>query len=149
LLNFAPNSYLERTSRPVYAIVFPDVLNQSQVRVVAFVWLQNLLEYLGSSGKVAWVAPPLAVVIIMAGLQLASRKRWRFRLGDVWPMAIECILLAIPLIVLSMLLNSPTAPRDDIGPSGSGVRRFHQESLLPGSEEIPDEISSEPGRRDS
>ena len=92
LLNFAKDSYLERTSRPVYAIVFllpfivfyevgtillnTDVLNQSQVRVVAFVWLQNLLEYLGSSGKVAWVAPPLAIIIILAGLQLASRKRW-------------------------------------------------------------------------
>jgi hypothetical protein len=151
LLNFAPNSYLERTSRPVYAIVFllpfivfyevgtilinTDVLNQSQVRVVAFVWLQNLLEYLGSSGKVAWVAPPLAVVIILTGLQLASRKRWRFRLGDIWPMAIECILLAIPLIVLSMFLNSPASPQDDIGPSGKNLRRFHQVSLLLSSPE--------------
>ena len=72
LLNFAKDSYLDRTSRPIYAIIFllpfiifyevgtilinTDMLNQSQVRVVAFVWLQNLLEYMGSSDKLAWVA---------------------------------------------------------------------------------------------
>ena len=60
LFNFAQDSYFERTSRPIYAIVFllpfivfyelgtifinTDVLNQSQVRVMAFVWLQNFLE---------------------------------------------------------------------------------------------------------
>ena len=63
LLNFSKNSYLERTSRPIYSAVFllpfivfyevgtilinTDVLRQSQIRVVAFVWLQNFLEYLG------------------------------------------------------------------------------------------------------
>ena len=56
LLNLTRDSYLERTSRPFYAIAFllpfilfyevgtllinTDVLNRSQVRVVAFVWLQ-------------------------------------------------------------------------------------------------------------
>ena len=74
LLNFARDSYFERTSRPVYAIVFllpfivfyelgtifinTDVLNQSQVRVVAFVWLQNFLEYLGFSSRLGWMMPP-------------------------------------------------------------------------------------------
>lgn len=131
LLNFAEESYLERTSRPIYGIVFllpfiifyevgtilinTDVLNQTEVRVVAFVWLQNLLEYLGFSGKFAWVATPLAVVVILLGLQFSSRKRWRFWLGDMWPMAIECILLAVPLIVLSLLLNSPAVPEGDAG----------------------------------
>ena len=67
LFNFARDSYLERTSRPIYAVVFllpfiifyelgtilinTDVLNQSQVRVVAFVWLQNFLAYLGFGSK--------------------------------------------------------------------------------------------------
>ena len=61
LFNFAPNSYLERTSRPIYAIWFllpfivfyevgtilinTNVLNQSVIRVVAFVWLQDFLSY--------------------------------------------------------------------------------------------------------
>lgn len=125
LFNFAQDSYFERTSRPVYAIVFllpfiifyelgtilinTDTLNRSQVRVVAFVWLQNFLEYLGFGAKFAWAAPALAVLIILIALQLASRKRWNFGFSDIWPMAIECTLLAIPLIVLSLFLNSSNA----------------------------------------
>ena len=148
MLNFAQDSYLERTSRPIYALVFllpfiifyevgtilinTDVLNQSQVRVVAFVWLQNFLEYLGSGGKLAWVAPPLAVVIILVALQLASRKRWWFGLGDIWPMGIECILLAIPLIVLSLFLNSPAGPQDDMDQFGNITAQVCPSSYVTG-----------------
>jgi hypothetical protein len=146
LLNFAQDSYLERTSRPIYAVVFllpfiifyevgtilinTNVLNQSQVRVVAFVWLQNFLEYLGSGGKLAWVAPPLAVVIILMALQLASRKRWWFGLGDILPMGIECILLATPLIVLSLLLNSPAGPHDDMDQFGNRAAKYYPASYV-------------------
>ena len=100
-----PDSYLERTSRPIYAAVFllpfilfyefgtlrinTDVLNQSQERVVAFVWLQNLLEPLGYGGKLAWAAPPLAVVVILLALQITSGKQWRFWFGDIVPMVVE------------------------------------------------------------
>ena len=121
LLNFAPDSYLERTSRPIYAIFFllpfivfyevgtilinTDVLNQSQVRVVAFVWLQNLLEYIGAGERLAWIAPPLVVVIILAGLQMTSHTEWRFAAVDVLPMTLECVLLAVPLIVLCLFLS--------------------------------------------
>jgi hypothetical protein len=145
LLNFRQDSYLERTSRPIYAIIFllpfiifyevgtillnTDVLNQSQVRVVAFVWLQNLLEYLGSSGKLAWVAPPLAVVVILAALQLTSRKQWGFGIGDLWPMGIECILLAVPLIVLSLFLNSPPGPQDNMDQFGNSAAQVRSASL--------------------
>ena len=94
LLNFTSDSYLERTSRPIYAIVFllpfiifyelgallihTDVLNQSNVRVVAFIWVRDLLENLGFAGKLTWMAPPLAVVVILIALQLTSRRRWWF-----------------------------------------------------------------------
>ncbi|MEA3225991.1 MAG: hypothetical protein U9Q07_08575, partial [Planctomycetota bacterium] len=131
LFNFSPDSYLERTSRPIYAIVFllpfialyefgtfrinTHVLNQSQERVVAFVWLQDLLESLGYGGKFAWVAPPLAVVVILMALQITSGKQWRFRLGDILPMAFECVLLAIPLIVLTLCLSSWAGPQADPG----------------------------------
>lgn len=136
LFNFTRNSYLERTSRPIYAIVFlmpfivlyevgtilinTDVLNQSQVRVVAFVWLQQLLEYLGGGGKLAWMAPPLVVVIILVGLQITSGKRWTVVAGDFLPMAIECILLAVPLIVLSLFLNR-SAQQGDAGRFAYGI----------------------------
>ncbi|MFC1794732.1 CPBP family intramembrane glutamic endopeptidase [Planctomycetota bacterium] len=122
LFNFARDSYLERTSRPIYAIVFllpfiifyelgtfginTDVLNQSQIRVVAFVWMQNLLESVGFGGKFAWVAPPLAVIVILIAMQITSGKQWRLWLGDILPMAVECVLLAVPLIVLTLSLNS-------------------------------------------
>jgi hypothetical protein len=115
LLNFARNSYLERTGRPIYALIFllpfivfyeigtilsnTDVLNKIQDRVIAFVWLQHFL---------AWVAPPVVVVVILLGLQLASRKPWHFGLADFGPMAIECVLLALPLIVLSLFLSGPS-----------------------------------------
>lgn len=150
LLNFTQDSYLERTSRPIYAIIFllpfivfyevgtilinTDVLNQSQVRVVAFVWLQNLLEYMGSSDKLAWVAPPVAVVVILVALQLSSRKPWGFSLSDLCPMGIECILLAVPLIVLSLFLNSPPKPQDDIGQFGDnaklGIYNIHNDKTV-------------------
>ncbi|MBN1506488.1 MAG: CPBP family intramembrane metalloprotease [Sedimentisphaerales bacterium] len=125
LFNFARDSYLERTSRPIYAIVFllpfllfyeigtllinTDVLNRTQVRVVAFVWLQEFLMYLGAGNKLAWIAPPLVVVVIVLGLQVASRKPWWFCLSDYMPMVLECILLAVPLIVLSLFFNSPAS----------------------------------------
>ena len=137
LLNFASDSYLERTSRPLYAIVFllpfivfyeigtilinTDLLNQSQVRVVAFVWLQHFLEYLGTSDRIAWVAPPLVVIVILIGLQVASRKAWYFCVGDYPPMVLECMLLAVPLIVLSLFFNSPTPTEGEAAPAAMAV----------------------------
>jgi len=130
MFNFAPDSYLERTSRPIYAIAFllpfiifyelgtfgfnTDVLNQSQIRVVAFVWLQNLLESVGFGGKFAWVAPPLAVIVILTAMQITSRKQWRLWLGDILPMAIECVLLAVPLIVLTLFLTSSSETENNV-----------------------------------
>ena len=109
LLNFTEDSYLERTSRPLYSLVFllpfialyefgtftinTDVFNQSQIRVVAFVWLQNLLESIGFSGRFAWAAPPFAIIIILLSLQFTSGKKWKFSFSDLLPMLIECVLL--------------------------------------------------------
>ncbi len=163
LFNFARDSYLERTSRPVYAIIFllpfivfyelgtifinTDVLNQSQVRVVAFVWLQNFLEYLGFSGKLVWAAPALAVVVILIALQIASRKRWRFSIGDIGPMAVECILLAVPLIVLSLYLNSSSRGQQDSDRFASGSIRIQSEAVTSCSAVAGDSLS--PGNGDA
>jgi hypothetical protein len=125
LLSFMPDSYLDRTSRPIYALAYllifivfyeigtiiisADLLDQSiarpQIRVVSFIWLQNMLEYIGFSRQMVWIATPLAVVLILLGLQITSRTQWKVRVTDFAPMTIECILLAIPLIVLSLSLN--------------------------------------------
>lgn len=142
LFNFARDSYFERTSRPIYAVFFllpfivfyelgtifinTDLLRHYwQGRVVAFVWLQKFLEYVGFGSKLAWVATPLAVVVILIALQLASRKRWRFSVGDIWPMAVECILFAVPLIVLSSFLSSPAGPKGDAGQFANSSIQIH------------------------
>ena len=159
LLNFARDSYLERTSRPIYAIVFllpfiifyevgtfrinTDVLNQSQIRVVAFVWLQNLLESLGFGGKFAWAAPPLAVVVILTALQITSRKRWRFWFGDILPMAVECVLLAVPLIVLTLFLSSSAGPQSSVGRFDNSAIRT-QADFVPSCSSVADNSPSSP-----
>jgi len=128
MFNFAQDSYLERTSRPIYAVVFllpfiliyelgvivsnTNLLDQypalvdTPVLVDTFVWLQKLLISLGFGGKLIWIAPPLVVAIILIALQLTSGKRWRFWLGDIWRMGLECVLLAIPLVVLVLFIIS-------------------------------------------
>lgn len=129
LVSFVPNSYADRTSRPIYALVYllgflaffligtfliqPATLSQSmaepQVRVVAFIWVQNIMEYLGFSTRAALIAAPLVVVVILLALQVTSKTPWHVKAGDFLFMGIECVLLAIPLIVMSLLLNRSAA----------------------------------------
>jgi membrane protease YdiL (CAAX protease family) len=126
--NFTKDSYLERTSRPIYAVLFllpfiflyeigtfyinTDVLNGQQLRVVAFVWIQQGLTSMGFnfSQKFAWMAPGLVVVVILLSQQLTSGKKWKVWLEDFLPMIVECILLAVPLIVFTLFLNSFGSP---------------------------------------
>ncbi len=127
ILNFNEDSYLERTSRPFYAVVFllpfiiayeigtilinTDILSQTQVRVMAFVWLQRFFEYLGCGGRLVWMAPPLVVIVILLAMHATSGKRWYICIADMVPMLGEFVLLAVPLIVLSLFLNSTEGPR--------------------------------------
>lgn len=135
---FAPDSYLERTSRSVYAIVFllpfiifyecgvlfikTDILNQSVVLVDAFVWLKKSVGYIGFEDKMAWIAPPLVVLVILVALQITSRKSWSIWPQDLWIMAIECVLLAIPLIVFSLFLNASGSRQSSYLPHQQSVK---------------------------
>lgn len=139
LMTFMPGSYLDRTSRPIYALVYllgfiilyeagtllihPDALRQSleqtsmspnacipQTRVVAFIWVQELLGFLGFSGNMVWIATPLVVVVILLALQMTSKTSWKVSLIDLLFMTFECIILSGPLIVLSLLLNRTPPP---------------------------------------
>ena len=162
MFNFAQDSYLERTSRPIYAIVFllpfiifyelgtfginTDILNQSQIRVVAFVWLQDLLESVGFGGKFAWVAPPLAVVVILTAMQITSGKQWRFWFGDIVPMAVECVLLAVPLIVLTLSLTSSSGSENTMGPLKNSAIRIQTVAPPNSSSVAYNRLSSATGR---
>ncbi|MFQ5491137.1 MAG: type II CAAX prenyl endopeptidase Rce1 family protein [Phycisphaerae bacterium] len=69
-----------------------------QDRVVAFQLLRTFFELFGPTGR--WM-PVLAVVAILLGAQLASRRRWRVRLGGIGWLYVESALWAVPLLGLS------------------------------------------------
>ena len=138
LFNFTKDSYLERTSRPIYSLLFllpfivfyelgtlfvnTDVLNRSQIRVVAFVWLQNFLEWAGLGSRLAWMMPAVTIIVLLLALQLTCRKSWYFTVRDFLPMGIECVIFASPLIVLSLFLNSSAQYQSaDIGLVGNST----------------------------
>jgi hypothetical protein len=145
LFNVINDSYLERTSRPIYAVLFlmpfiifyelgtffinTNFLNQYQIRVVAFVWLQQWLTSLGFGGKFAWVTPGLAAVVILLSQQITSGRKWNTCFSDFLVMAVESILLAVPLIVLTLLLNTIGSPEN---PSISTNSIYKSISLLSG-----------------
>lgn len=122
LLNFPEGSYFERTSRPIYSLVFllpfiifyelavifmsSSLLQESNVLVDTFVWLQKLMQFIRIDPKFTWLLPPLVVVIFLLALQITCKRSWKFRLMDIIPMNIECVLLAVPLIFLGLLINS-------------------------------------------
>ncbi|MHC5173568.1 MAG: CPBP family glutamic-type intramembrane protease, partial [Planctomycetota bacterium] len=122
LVSYVPNSYAERTSRPICALMYligfmlafvvgtilitmSQSLAEPQIRVVAFIWVQNIMKFLGFSPRLALIGTPLVVVVILLALQFTSQTPWRVKFEDLFLMAGECVLLTIPLIVLSLLLN--------------------------------------------
>jgi len=154
LVNYLRDSYFDRTSRPIYALAYllgflvlyefgtilinPESLTQSlsglQNRVVAFLWVQELLGLAGFRGRLLWVATPLVVIIILLALQFTSRTRWTVNVKDFVPMTVECIALTVPLLVLSLLVNTkpvskPTAAASvQAGPvvlAASGASEAH------------------------
>ncbi|MBW8035585.1 MAG: CPBP family intramembrane metalloprotease [Planctomycetes bacterium] len=132
LFTFKPDSYFDRTRRPVYAItyllgflVFYELglilirsqiitLSAKNVRVVSFAWIQNILvQYLNFTPAATWFITPLVVILILLALQITSKTKWKVYFKDFVPMTIECILLALPLIVLSLAINRTSAPQPE------------------------------------
>jgi membrane protease YdiL (CAAX protease family) len=69
------------------------------------------------------------VVLILVGLQLASRKRWRVLIGDLVPMFVECILMALPLIVFSLFLNTQATPQFRTVPLSAASTQIRTETV--------------------
>ena len=123
--NFAEGSYLESTSRPLYALLFllpllalyelgtllvnTDQIAHTQARVAAFTWLMDLAEWIGVDHSLAWAFPGFVVVIVLLCWHMSSHYPWRIRFRWLGGMAIESVLLCIPLLVLNAALGSSTA----------------------------------------
>lgn len=141
-----PNSYSERTSRPIYALLYllgflvfyeigiffiqPEVLTQSlgqpEGQVVAFYWVRMVLRFLGFSARMTWIAAPLMVIVILLALQVTSKSSWHVKWGDFVLMTGECIMLAVPLIVLSLLLNRAVSqPNAAVSPANGAAAGNH------------------------
>jgi len=121
-LNFAEGSYLESTSRPLYALFFllpliavyefgsmlvgHEQIAEAQLRVVAFTWLIELAKWIGMHRSLAWVFPGLVVVIILLCWQMSSGYPWRIKLRWFGWMTVECIVLSVPLVALGALQSS-------------------------------------------
>ena len=151
LFSFMPDCYLDRTSRPIYALAYllafiifyeigifivnPLILEQSLEQqhsvVVSFVWIQSMLKFLRFSDRMTWLVTPLVVVLILLALQITSRTSWRVRIKDFIPMTIECILLAVPLIVLILIFNHSAADPQPGATANQAVSANAQAGLLP------------------
>ena len=157
LVSYIPNSYAERTSRPIYALVYllgfmvafmlgtiliqpsaiKESLSEPEIRVVAFLWIQNIMQYLGFSPRAALVGTPLVVVVILLALQVTSKTSWRVKFEDLFLMLGESVLLSIPLIVLSLLLNrqgavSNVAIAEHAAGQGTGIQNLLWSDIVTG-----------------
>jgi hypothetical protein len=121
-LNFTPGSYLESTSRPLYALVFllpligiyelgtilvnTDQFALTQSRVATFTWLMGAAERLGMHRTLAWVFPGLVVVVILFCWHMVSHHPWSIKPRWIGGMGLESFLLTLPLFALGSIMNS-------------------------------------------
>jgi len=142
-LNFARGSYLESTSRPIYALVFllplviiyelgtflvnTDHIAHIQSRVAAFTWLTALAQWLGMQRSLAWAFPGLVVVIILLCWHLSTDHPWGIKFRWLGWMALESMVLSLPLLLLNAVMGSsagsiwhtPTAAAANLAPLNS------------------------------
>lgn len=159
----ANHSYFVRTARPIYALLFllpfillyeilvlavnPQLLNEpvSNIHgaVVSFVWVQNFLHYIGMDTKSAWLFAPAVVILTLIVLQFTSRQSWRVRPVDFAVMACECIVLAMPLIVLALVLNRAPNPQSSFVNSNYKIATCQISYEDSGIDECPNQPDSE------
>lgn len=147
LFTFKPDSYFDRTRRPVYAITYllgflviyelglllirSDIITLStkNVRVVSFAWIQNMLvTYLNFTPRATWFVTPLVVILILLALQITSKTKWKVYFKDFIPMTIECILLALPLIALCLAMNRTPATQPETTSLAAAVNSIEIQS---------------------
>ncbi len=121
-LNFVRGSYLESTSRPFYAMLFllplvavyevgtllvnTNYFAHTQSRVAAFTWLMGLAEWLGLSQNLIWAFPGIVVMMILLCWHVVARHPWEVQFKWLGGMAVECLVLTLPLFFMAMVLNT-------------------------------------------
>jgi Type II CAAX prenyl endopeptidase Rce1-like len=111
-----PFSYWASTRRPLpsLTLVAPLMLayelgvlwqggaSAASLRTGADAWMRHLLA---SFGLIDQWFPPLALVVILLGWQVASPRDWRFSPSILLGMVIESLVLAIALVGVSRLID--------------------------------------------
>lgn len=114
----AHDGYFHQTERPLTSLLFllpvivlyeigtvtfvTDPLHRTEHRIIAFSLFQKFLELCGAGGK---YLPSAAVVVILLASHVARGDRWRVRAAHLGGMLIECIVLALPLLVICRVLE--------------------------------------------
>jgi hypothetical protein len=80
-----------------------DIATNGTGRVIAFQLLQKFLALFGATG---YYLPGLAILAILVAWQFASGDTWKFKPRTLAGMALESMMLAIPLLVLSHVAST-------------------------------------------
>ncbi|MCH9023454.1 MAG: CPBP family intramembrane metalloprotease, partial [Planctomycetes bacterium] len=78
----------------------------TQARVATFTWLMGLAEWIGMDRSLVWAFPGLVVVVILFCWHMSSHHPWGIRIGWLGGMAIESIVLTLPLFLIGSITNS-------------------------------------------
>jgi len=122
-----PSSYWASTRRPLpsLSLVLPIMLayelgvlwqggaSAASVRTGADAWMRHILASLGLVDQ--WL-PPLALVVILLGWQVASQRDWRFSPSILPVMLLESCVLAVALVGVSRLIDLGFAVLDQNAP---------------------------------
>jgi hypothetical protein len=100
-----PRGYLERSELPLVSLVFllPLIATfefEARYHTVDPIALQLLARFFGFFGIEGRYTPMLAVIFTLLCWHAARRDSWRVGLPTLGGMALESILLALPLLVL-------------------------------------------------
>ena len=102
----ALTNYLKKSERPLVSLVFllPLILiheigwRLEGVHLLAFQMLRQFCDALGASGP---FIPALVLIVSLLGWHLARHDKWTVEINTLLGMALESILLALPLLALA------------------------------------------------
>jgi len=131
----AAPTYWERAQRPLQSLFFllplliayelGTVLFTPGTEIFAESILGQVFDRLGATGV---YLPPLVVIAVLLGWHIARRDRWALEPRLWGGMLIESILLTIPLLVLSFVINREVAAAPAPAAALAGADQINQYS---------------------